>query len=441
MRKLLEVREFDMISSNPEFDGNGYHCIDERYFGELMQFVRSFSPDHGMSDAADYMRIGFKRSVGDTISVNNYVGLIQTPSGFQLQILPKIDFREQEEDITKKVFLRMLRSMKDFPGRVFSDATLSSDRMNLYEIFINMFVRETQQLVKHGLRSDYVPKEENLNFYKGKLLCKEHVKRNVTHMERFYVRYDEYTTNRPENRLIKSTLLKLQKESNDQENIRNIRMMLPAFELIEESRDYDRDFSKVRIDRNTTDYRNIIDWAKIFLKNKSFTTFAGTSQGKALLFPMEKVFEEYIARELKKVIDPSVTLRTQSGGRYLFDDPRKFMLRPDILMTTGNGKMIILDTKWKRLENNPAVNYGMSQQDMYQMFAYAERFETPYVWLVYPKTKELSGYDNEIHFRSKNRNEDLAADIHVFFADLVDIEDSMKELVSLIYTEVYGYYD
>ncbi len=439
MGKLLEVREFDMISSNAEFDGEGYHCIDERYFGELMQFVRAFTSDQGETDATDYMRIGFKRNVGDIISVNNYVGIIQTPSGFQLQILPKIDFREQEEDITKKVFLRMLRSMRDFPGRVFNDASLSSDRMNLYEIFINMFVREAQHLVKHGLRSDYIPKEDNLNYYKGKLICKDHIKRNMTHMERFFVKYDEYTTNRPENRLIKSALLKLQKESNDQKNIRDIRMILSAFELIEESRDYDQDFLKVRIDRNTTEYRNIIDWSKIFLKNKSFTNFAGTNQAKALLFPMEKVFEEYIARELKKVIDPSITLRTQFGEQYLFDDPQKFRIRPDILITTGDGKKIILDTKWKRLENNPATNYGMSQQDMYQMFAYSERFETPYVWMIYPKTKEFSGYDNEIHFQNWNSNGDLMADIHVFFADLVNIQDSMEELVSNVLAEVYGY--
>jgi 5-methylcytosine-specific restriction enzyme subunit McrC len=216
-------------------------------------------------------------------------------------------------------------------------------------------------------------------------------------------------------------------------------MILSAFELIEESRDYDQDFLKVRIDRNTTEYRNIIDWSKIFLKNKSFTNFAGTNQAKALLFPMEKVFEEYIARELKKVIDPSITLRTQFGEQYLFDDPQKFRIRPDILITTGDGKKIILDTKWKRLENNPATNYGMSQQDMYQMFAYSERFETPYVWMIYPKTKEFSGYDNEIHFQNWNSNGDLMADIHVFFADLVNIQDSMEELVSNVLAEVYGY--
>ena len=53
------------------------------------------------------------------------------------------------------------------------------------KIFINMYLQEVRQLVKRGIKSSYVGVEDNLNFYKGKLLVNEHIKRNTVHQERF----------------------------------------------------------------------------------------------------------------------------------------------------------------------------------------------------------------------------------------------------------------
>lgn len=118
--------------------------------------------------------------------------------------------------------MKMLRSMKDFPSKVFSNANLKMDRMNLYEIFINMYLQETRQLVKRGIKSAYVGVEDNLTVYKGKLFVNQHIKNNLTHKERFYVGYDEYQVNRAENRLVKSTLLKMQKLTSSTENAKEM---------------------------------------------------------------------------------------------------------------------------------------------------------------------------------------------------------------------------
>ena len=44
-------------------------------------------------------------------------------------------------------------------------------------------------------------------------------------------------------------------------------------------------------------------WCRIFLKGKSFTSFAGSDVAYALLFPMETLFESYIACLIKKEIN------------------------------------------------------------------------------------------------------------------------------------------
>ena len=76
--------------------------------------------------------------------------------------------------------------------------------------------------VHDGLRSSYLENEDNLRYYKGKLVVSEQIKRNIAHGERFFVKYDEYQVNRVENRLVKATLLKLGRISDSAENQKEI---------------------------------------------------------------------------------------------------------------------------------------------------------------------------------------------------------------------------
>lgn len=425
MEKLTEVREFDKICCKKEFEGE-YVFLQENIFKELEQFIHAFSGDEEHADALEFLKIGFRRNVGDIISVNNYVGLIQMHNGYQIQILPKIDFGDDPDSNnkeTKKVFLRMLRSMKDFPSKVFNDANLKMDRMTLYEIFINMYLQEVRVLVKHGLRSAYVAREDNLQFFKGKLVVNEHIKRNSAHAERFYVNYDEYLVDRAENRLIKATLLKLQSLSNSAENQKEIRQLLAFFELVRPSINHQKNFSRVVIDRNTKDYEMLMRWSKVFLMNKSFTTFSGGTRARALLFPMEKVFESYVAQQLKKVLsDLDWHISTQDKGYYLFDSPRQFALRPDIVIEREDQSEVILDTKWKSLFDRPRINYGISQADMYQMYAYSKKYETPEIWLLYPVNPEMRDHA-AISFDSND-----GVTVNLFFVDVANITESLSKL-------------
>jgi 5-methylcytosine-specific restriction enzyme subunit McrC len=425
MTKLLEVREFERISCNPDFKTE-YAYLPEEVFSDLEEFIHVFTADEEHADALEFLKIGYRRNVGSIISVNNYVGLIQMQNGYQIQVLPKIDFGDNQmgsNEDTKKVFLKMLRSMKDFPSKVFNDANLKMDRMTLYEVFINMYLQEVRNLVKHGIKSAYVEREDNLRFFKGKLVVNEQIKQNAAHGERFYVRYDEYLVDRAENRLVKATLLKLQGISTSAENQKEIRQLLTAFENVQASRNYEKDFAKVVIDRNTKDYDMLIRWAKVFLLNKSFTTFSGGHNARALLFPMEKVFESYVAKQLKKTLfDLDWDVTAQDRGYYLFDSPRQFALRPDIVITRNDGTKVILDTKWKNLIDNPRANYGISQSDMYQMYAYSKKYGTSEIWLLYPSNEAMRNHD-DISFDS-----DDGVNVKLFFVDVANIEISMESL-------------
>lgn len=431
MGELLEVREYETIIGNEEYK-NQYRYIEKNKFNELIEFIHAFDSDDKESDVLDFIKIGYKRNVGETVTFKNYVGLIQINNKFQIQILPKIEFAKGEKDETKQIFIKMLRSMKDFPSKVFTNANLKFEKMNLYEIFINMYLQEVRRLIKHGIKSAYIGQEDNLNVYKGKLLVEKHIKQNFIHKERFYVEFDEYQVNRAENKLIKSTLLKLQKLTSSMENSKEIRQLLTVFELVEPSTNYDKDFAKVVINRHTKDYKMLIKWSKVFLKDRSFTTFSGTESSRALLFPMEKVFESYVAKNMKKIFSRvGWNVSAQDKGYYLFDtlngeQYKKFALRPDLVVTREDGSIIILDTKWKNLTNNRRINFGISQADMYQMYAYSKKYKTPDIWLLYPMNNEMRK-SKPIRFESRD-----GVTVSVFFIDLYNIKESLEELLGIL---------
>lgn len=422
MNHLLEVREFETIISNPDYKTE-YAYLPDDIFGNLEDFIHEYTSAEGGSDALEFLKVGYKRNLGRTISVNNYVGLIQMKNGYQIEVLPKIDLSDDDSNKeTKRVFLKMLRSMKDFPSKAFTAANLQMSKMNLYEIFINMYIQEVRKLLRHGIKSSYVVQNDNLRFYKGKLDVSNHIKSNIVHKERFFMNYDEYLVDRAENRIVKATLEKLGRLTQSAENQKEIRQQLAAFEMVSVSHNYQKDFSKISIDRTTEDYRTLMEWSKVFLFNKSFTTFSGSTSSRSLLFPMEKVYEAYVAKYMKKVFgEAGWIVSSQDRNYYLFDSPKKFALRPDIVIE-ADGKTIVMDTKWKRLTDDPYANYGISQSDMYQMYAYAKKYETSEIYLLYPRNNEMEDR-NDISFTSKD-----GVNVYIYFVDVTDIHGSLNSL-------------
>ena len=98
-----------------------------------------------------------------------------------------------------------------------------------------------------------------------------------------------------------------------------------------------------------------------------------------------------------------------------------FALRPDIVMKKDD-RIVVLDTKWKKLVNNERANYGISQADMYQMYAYSKKYETSEVWLLYPVNDEMRTHDM-IKFESGD-----GTTVNVHFVNLEKVEDNLQEL-------------
>ena len=380
-----------------------------------------------------------KHSSKTKLKAQNYVGIIQTPYG-TLEILPKCfggnALQEQEVSLTKeekqvkkqkqrediksffeletfqnqfkvenptlkdftlfdtpqksaqRFLIHCLTSLKDTPFKQSQISSIDTCNTPLLDVFMQMFCQELLEICKKGIRHDYVAIEENRAYLKGKLLFSGQIRHNLVHKERFYTSSDEYITDIASNRLIKSTLALINSKATSHATLTLINQCLEVFEEIPSSGNIEGDFLSCTSSRHFSYYDNLLEWCKLFLQGNSFSAYSGESKAYALLFPMEKLFESYVAHMFKKYNNGNdKRIYAQNSNQYLLHsegDSKLFQLKPDLILELGE-KKIIADTKWKPLKNAEDKKHGIAQSDLYQVFAYAHYHEASEVWLIYPK--------------------------------------------------------
>ena len=418
-KTIYQITEYGSFITGRQVDG--YTTLPPAVFEQLENFILSNTTANNVqsTDALELMSISVKRGIGKVITAKNYIGILTFNDGTTIEILPKIVSTVPESSKrVKKLVMDMIRSLTNVSYKSLQVANVDVEKMPLLDIFIRMFLDEVFRLVKHGLRCSYETIAENRSFFKGKILFSEQIKHNFSHKERAFTEFDEFTPNCPENRLVKSTLMLLYKQTRSSRNKTDIKTLLAAFDHVPPSTDYTGDFSKAG-----KAYGTLLLWCQIFLTGKSFTSFSGSGVAFALLFPMETLFERYVAVQLKKVLPAEdFSISIQDKTHYLFTQPyKRFLLRPDIVITRKcDNAIFICDTKWKLLSSHTA-NLGISQSDMYQMFAYQKKYNAKNITMLYPMTDQTASA-NGIQFDSGD-----GVIVRVCFVDLFTIKDSLLE--------------
>lgn len=418
-KKVYTITEYNSFTRDTEV--SGYQPLPKSIFDTLENYLLSENINEE-TNINEILSLSYHKNIGKIITAQNFVGVLTLTDGTVIEILPKIVGTGVTHKESRKILLKMLQTVNDVNFKESNFSNLDTSLLNLYEIFILMFLEEVLQLTKVGIKSAYSIKEENERFYKGKLKVSENLKHNLFHKERFYVQYDDFNANRPENRLIKSTLYLLSRVTRNTQNYQLIMQLFSNFNNVNLSRDYETDFSKTIINRSTQHYEKALSWCQIFLSGLSFTPNLGSEVAIALLFPMEQLFESYVAFLIRKVVRKTeFKLRTQDNQYSLFNHPRKsFSLRPDIVLKSDN-QTIVMDTKWKILSDAKG-NKGISQADMYQMYAYGKKYNADRVVLLYPSSDRIK--ESDLYYLS-----DDGVHVDIQFVDLQDALGSVQGIL------------
>ncbi len=329
-----------------------------------------------LSDDAEYdSRLLTLRSIGrvQALQVKNYVGVIALPGGAFIEVLPKTGNENAREQL-----MMMLRTLKTFRHIATTSTSIKTSRMPLMDIFVQQFIISVQSLLQQGLKRDYLRQHDNLAWMKGKLRISAQLTKNSVRRDRFQVEYDEYSIERLENRILKTAIVKVSRLTRNAQLIRQLQPLLTAFDSIPPITDAEFAFNQIRLDRDMHYYEQTLDWAKLILQGESPHCMKGQANAISLLFPMEAVFESFVAAWMRHHHHQHYQVDTQSKTHSLarYHTKNMFRLKPDIWLRpheTSKHSSIICDTKWKKIKpHKPGFN--LSQNDLYQMQAYGVKY-------------------------------------------------------------------
>ncbi|MFA7149990.1 MAG: hypothetical protein WC067_03130, partial [Candidatus Methanomethylophilaceae archaeon] len=289
MNRQIIINEFEPIMRNTCHNlDNDDEDLTKEEFDMLEDLIGVIDGD---DRDKDLLRT-YKSSIyGRTIVACNCIGTISFRNERTLDILPKFSDFSSDSNRSKEMIMKILYDVFDIPFKGYTESNRSGSEMNMFEFFVALFINEVTKSINCGMRSSYILQQSNEKFFKGRILFSEHIRENYLHQERVFIEYETFSPNRPENRLLKTTLELLLKRTTNGRNKKNIKVLLSHFESVETSPDIDRDMDKCILDRNMVNYVKPLIWCKIFLKDLGFSLSSGNSLNYALLIRLDNLYE------------------------------------------------------------------------------------------------------------------------------------------------------
>ena len=317
------------------------------------------------------------------------VGVIATPD-CQLEILPKIEGAGEsgvDNATLRHRLIYMLALALDIRIDVRAVTQLAWQRHTILELLIRLYCSKLADAVRQGIPQLYTSQEDDLPVLRGRLDVTRQFSTLAVSPQKLACRFDARSPDIPLNQIMRAAIGKLSRLAQAQENQRALRELSFAYADISEVSPAALRWDLIVLDRTNTRWRELLSLARLFLGDRHQQTSAGPIDGHALLFEMNVLFEEYVARLLARTLaDTNLRVSAQGGHRdCLFEgDTGRFRTRPDLIVRQGSRIALIIDTKWKRITRIDDPKRGVNQADVYQLMAYGRLYDCPHVMLLYP---------------------------------------------------------
>lgn len=323
-----------------------------------------------------------------SVRFNQYCGLVAL-DGRMLEILPKLDDGAAPEDC-RGVLLRLLRIAGELPELPQQSASHHLRSAPLLEVFIQAFLAELAAVVRGGLVRRYQEHSDDLTCIRGAIQLQRQLTVNANRVDRLACRFDEFTSDNLWNGLVKAALVGVRSWMVGDDTRRLWTTLMSHFSDIEVPLSPLWRLTRLVYDRQGHRYRAVLRWVEVILRLLSPDLRAGRACAPALLFDMNKLFEAAVTCTFRRATaQDGLEVVAQSASTFLAQTDetpsrREFQLRPDLLVNRDGCVLRIADCKWKWLDVSTAGYLVPAQADVYQMHAYASRFNCTNLLLIYP---------------------------------------------------------
>lgn len=327
---------------------------------------------------------------GNKLKSNKYVGVIHF-EGHTINLLPKIFYDGAEEttaievqNINKHILWWLSYCTKiKFPNYL---SGLSNDTADFFEILIYMFSKYTKELLNTSIYQKYIEVENELSNVRGTIDFNTYINENLATGRHHKVSciYDSFEMDNEFNQCIKYVCRLLVSASKNQESVRNLHEILFLLDEVSDVSISSNVCRNIAFNSMFTDFETVRDYCTLFLENSISFNYKSEMRLFAFLLPMEYVFEDFLHGFINREVD-GVKSDKQVSTKHL-DTDKNFKMQLDMLLQVGD-KKYIADAKYKMVySNRDDKKNGISQSDLYQMTAYAIRFNITDVKLFYPAT-------------------------------------------------------
>lgn len=362
-----------------------------------------------------------------------------------LEILPKIDGLGDGDSAASQAQIRrnlvhMLAVALDLDIATGQMARLGWQDESLLEVLIRLFCDKLFEAVHLGLPRRYVAMEEDIPTLRGRLDVIRQFSTLAASPDRLACRFDELSSDIALNQIMKAAVARLLKLSRSPRNQRRLRELSFAFADVTDVPVPSLRWNSVILDRTNARWKDLLELARLLLGERFQTTTSGRGKGFSLLFEMNTLFEEFVGRTLRCALVGTGLQVDLQGGRLhclaeLDDDHtptgrRRFVTKPDIIIRRGPERLMIIDTKWKRLA--PSIDdpkQGVSQADVYQMMAYGRIYQCPSLMLLYPHHDDLRSIPGAQSRHGVVGSEDTLVAATLDIADLKSAASQVADLV------------
>lgn len=257
---------------------------------------------------------------------------------------------------------------------------------NFFDILGRLFLNEIEKIERKGFYKKYVRKEENLKYFKGKLLVKKQTYNSLRKLPKFFCSYDDLTYDNLENQIMLKAanllipLIRFNAEVKS-ELFRYSNILKESISLVNV---VPEDCNRIQYSRLNEHYKPIIQLSKVILQNYFIRSkFKGAAKGFNFIVNMNKVYEDFIETIMFELIeeeDDFKKYKVESQKRFTsLVKEEKIGSRPDIVLRLKdqpNNYPYIIDAKYKKDPNN---------SDFYQIIAYSlEIPDAKAACLIYP---------------------------------------------------------
>ena len=266
---------------------------------------------------------------------------------------------------------------------------------SLIDAIVPGFVAQVRRATRRGVLQGYRVEEEALLTIRGRVRFDDQIKRRFGRFPPAEVRYDDYTEDIEENRLLKAAITRLKRLPIRSDRARHA---LRAFDLTlagVQSFAYDpRQLPEITWTHLNERYRPAVALAKLILRSTSFDTRHGQVSASAFLVDMNQVFEDFVVLALRDALRMNERTFPQGAAtRSLHLDHRhKISLKPDISWWSGSRCQFVGDVKYKRVNAE-----GVLHPDLYQLLAYSVAANLPGGLLIYAAGEDEPARHDIVH--------------------------------------------